>query len=52
MRYEPAKASLYIKNRAKVANKLPSNSLAVLNSNDIMPQYKTILERKSIMTLY
>lgn len=37
MRYEPAKASLYIKNRAKVANKLPSNSLAVLNSNDIMP---------------
>ncbi|WP_339922684.1 aminopeptidase P family protein [uncultured Cyclobacterium sp.] len=37
MRYEPAKASLYIKNRAKVADKLPSNSLAVVNSNDYMP---------------
>lgn len=37
MRYEPAEASLYIKNRAKVAEKLPSNSLAVINSNDIMP---------------
>ena len=37
MRYEPAKASLYIKNRAKVADKLPSNSLAVINSNDILP---------------
>jgi len=37
MRYQPAEASLYIKNRAKVAEKLPSNSLAVINSNDIMP---------------
>jgi len=37
MRYEPAKTSLYIKNRDKVAEKLPSNSLAVINSNDIMP---------------
>jgi Xaa-Pro aminopeptidase len=37
MRYEPANASLYIRNRAKVAEKLPSNSIAVINSNDIMP---------------
>jgi len=37
MRYQPAEASLYIKNRAKVAEKLPSNSLAVINSNDIVP---------------
>jgi Xaa-Pro aminopeptidase len=37
MRYKPANPSLYIRNRAKVADKLPSNSLAVINSNDIMP---------------
>lgn len=37
MRYKPANASLYSRNRAKVADRLPSNSIAVVNSNDIMP---------------
>lgn len=37
MRYQPAPASLYKKNRKKIFNKLPSRSIAVFHSNDILP---------------
>ncbi|NVJ86316.1 MAG: aminopeptidase P family protein [Algoriphagus sp.] len=37
MKYTPLPADLYIRNRAKLAQKLAKNSVAVLNSNDIMP---------------
>ncbi|MEX2565351.1 MAG: aminopeptidase P family protein [Cyclobacteriaceae bacterium] len=37
MRYQPVDASLYIENRNKLAGKLPSKSIAVFHSNDIMP---------------
>ncbi|MDN3688957.1 aminopeptidase P family protein [Cyclobacterium jeungdonense] len=37
MRYEPAPASLYKTNRKKIVNKLPSKSIAVFHSNDILP---------------
>lgn len=37
MRYSPAPAALYIRNRKRLTQKLKSNSLALFNSNDIMP---------------
>ncbi|WP_163381727.1 aminopeptidase P family protein [Cyclobacterium sp. SYSU L10401] len=37
MRYQPASASLYKKNRNKVIERLPSKSIAVFHSNDILP---------------
>ncbi|MCS5491687.1 aminopeptidase P family protein [Algoriphagus limi] len=37
MKYTPLPAELYIRNRAKLVQKLAKNSVAVLNSNDIMP---------------
>ncbi|MFC3415693.1 aminopeptidase P family protein [Algoriphagus hitonicola] len=37
MKYQPIPSSVYQKNRQKLASKLAENSLAVFNSNDIMP---------------
>ncbi|WP_439483698.1 aminopeptidase P family protein [Cyclobacterium plantarum] len=37
MRYQPAPASLYKKNRDKILEKLPSKSIVVFHSNDILP---------------
>jgi len=37
MKYEPLSKDLYIKNRARFVKELKPNSLAVFNSNDIMP---------------
>ncbi|MFY9310952.1 MAG: aminopeptidase P family protein [Bacteroidia bacterium] len=37
MKYTPANPQLYIENRQRFAKKLKPNSLAVFNSNDIMP---------------
>lgn len=37
MKYTPIPNTLYIKNRKKLAEKLPKKSLAVFHSNDIMP---------------
>ncbi|QYH39721.1 aminopeptidase P family protein [Algoriphagus sp. NBT04N3] len=37
MKYTPLPSALYVKNRAKLAAKMAKNSVAVLNSNDIMP---------------
>src|SRR5690606_8011820 len=37
MRYTPIASPLYKKNRDKLTKLLPSNSIAVFNSNDIMP---------------
>ncbi len=37
MKYTPIKSSLFVQNRANFAKKLKKNSLAVFNSNDIMP---------------
>ncbi|WP_162417345.1 aminopeptidase P family protein [Cyclobacterium roseum] len=37
MRYQPAPATLYKKNRKKIVHKLPSRSIAVFHSNDILP---------------
>ena len=37
MKYTPLNKNLYIKNRAKLVKKIMPNSLAVFNSNDIMP---------------
>lgn len=37
MKYQPLSASLYQKNRQKLAEKLAENSVAVFNSNDLMP---------------
>lgn len=37
MKYTPAPAQLYIENRQRFAKKLKPNSIAVFNSNDIMP---------------
>ncbi|MBY5952557.1 aminopeptidase P family protein [Algoriphagus marincola] len=37
MKYQPLSADLYIRNREKLAQKLAKDSVAILNSNDIMP---------------
>ncbi|MFD2037180.1 aminopeptidase P family protein [Belliella marina] len=37
MKYTPLPKELYIKNRKKLAEKLPAKSVAVFHSNDIMP---------------
>lgn len=37
MKYTPLPKELYIRNRAKFANKMAKNSVAIFNSNDIMP---------------
>ena len=37
MKYNPLPKELYIRNRAKFAAKLAKNSVAIFNSNDIMP---------------
>lgn len=37
MRYQPIDASFYSKNRAKLVEKLAPNSIAVFQSNDVMP---------------
>lgn len=37
MKYNPAPSQLYIENRQRFAKKLKPNSIAVFNSNDIMP---------------
>ena len=37
MRYEPIDPQLFVQNRARLREKLPPNSLVVLNSNDILP---------------
>jgi Xaa-Pro aminopeptidase len=37
MRYDPIDPQLFIENRRRLAARLPSHSIAVLNSNDVMP---------------
>ncbi|WP_026945447.1 aminopeptidase P family protein [Algoriphagus marincola] len=37
MKYQPLSADLYIRNREKLAQKLAKDSVAIFNSNDIMP---------------
>lgn len=37
MRYAPIDPQLFIENRRRLADRLPSNSIAVVNSNDVMP---------------
>lgn len=37
MKYLPISPELFVKNRAKLASKMPSNSIAVFNANDTMP---------------
>jgi Xaa-Pro aminopeptidase len=37
MKYTPISSQLYIENRKRFAKKLKPNSIAVFNSNDIMP---------------
>lgn len=37
MKYNPLPQSLYIKNRKKLADKLPAKSVVVFHANDIMP---------------
>ena len=37
MRYDQIPSSLFIKNRQKFIEKMESNSIAILTSNDIMP---------------
>jgi len=37
MRYDPIDPQLFIANRRRLADRLPPNSIAVLNSNDVMP---------------
>ena len=37
MRYDPIDPKLFIDNRRRLADRLPPNSIAVLNSNDVMP---------------
>jgi Xaa-Pro aminopeptidase len=37
MRYEPIPSNLFSENRARLAKLLPSNSLAVVNANDVPP---------------
>lgn len=37
MRYKRLSSSLFIRNRQKLADKLEANSIAIFNSNDIMP---------------
>lgn len=37
MKYNPLSRSLYVNNRQKLKSKLPSKSIAVFHSNDIMP---------------
>jgi Xaa-Pro aminopeptidase len=37
MKYQPLSAELYIRNREKLAQKLAKDSVAICNSNDIMP---------------
>jgi Xaa-Pro aminopeptidase len=37
MRYEPISSRLFVENRRRLSSLLPSNSLAVLNANDICP---------------
>lgn len=37
MKYTPLPKELYIRNRAKLATKLAKNSVAIFNSNDILP---------------
>lgn len=37
MKYNPLSKELYVRNRAKFAAKIAKNSVAVFNSNDIMP---------------
>jgi Xaa-Pro aminopeptidase len=37
MRYTPIDPQLFIENRKRLAARLPPNSIAVLNSNDVMP---------------
>ena len=37
MRYKQIPSSLFIKNRQKFIRKIESNSIAILTSNDIMP---------------
>lgn len=37
MRYTPLEQKYYVENRRRFTSKLPKNSLAVFNSNDIMP---------------
>jgi len=37
MRYDPIDPNLFVENRARLVEKLPSGSLAILHSNDILP---------------
>jgi Xaa-Pro aminopeptidase len=37
MRYAPIDLQLFIQNRRRLADRLPQNAIAVLNSNDVMP---------------
>lgn len=37
MKYQPLSSELYIRNREKLAQKLAKDSVAIFNSNDIMP---------------
>lgn len=37
MRYQPLSSELYIKNRKKLVEQMPKNSMAIISSNDIMP---------------
>ena len=37
MKYESINPNLFINNRSLLANKLKENSIAIFNSNDVMP---------------
>ena len=37
MRFDPADPQLFVRNRARLAQPLKQNSIAILNSNDVMP---------------
>src|SRR5215813_14208908 len=38
MRHEPIDSQLFIENRARLAERMAPNSLAVVNANDILPR--------------
>ena len=38
MRYKKIPAELFIKNRSQFAEKMDNNSVAIFNSNDLMPK--------------
>ena len=37
MRHKPIKSKLFVRNRQRLAELMPSKSLAVVNANDVLP---------------